>query len=104
MPKSAGAAEGEGYVMTLVNHLDVLRNDILIFDALDLAKGPIGACHLPLHIGIGLHGNFVDEADMACWRSARQAKGDIASARPASEPLPWQRELIAKSVAQESSR
>ncbi|TLS22845.1 uncharacterized protein PpBr36_06146 [Pyricularia pennisetigena] len=105
VPRSHDAAEGEGYVMALVNHLDVLRNDIFIFDALDLAKGPIGACHLPLHIGIGLHGNFVDEADMACWRSAREANGDIAPARPASEPLPWQRELIVQNCCKrESSR
>jgi carotenoid cleavage dioxygenase len=31
--------EGDGYLMCLLNHLDVLRNDILIFDALHLAKG-----------------------------------------------------------------
>jgi carotenoid cleavage dioxygenase len=85
--------EGDGYVLALLNHLDVLRNDILIFDAMNLSKGPIAAIHLPLKLRLGLHGNFVDQREIEAWQNRRSEAGDVGPARAAKEPLPWQSKL-----------
>ena len=39
--------EGNGYVIALLNRLDVLRSDLLIFGAKKLAQGPLATIHLP---------------------------------------------------------
>ncbi|RDL42445.1 Uncharacterized protein BP5553_02424 [Venustampulla echinocandica] len=82
--------EGDGYLIALLNHLDVVRNDILIFDALHLAKGPIAAIHLPFKLRLGLHGNFVDQRDIENWEELRKAGGELGPVKPAEKPLPWQ--------------
>ncbi|KAL2424190.1 Resveratrol cleavage oxygenase 1 [Exophiala dermatitidis] len=89
IPKENGN-EGEGYIIALLNHLDVLRNDIVIFDALHVAKGPLAVIHLPFKLRLGLHGNFVDQRDIAEWQRRRSETGDVGPAQPAREPLPWQ--------------
>ena len=67
---SEGGREGEGYIIALLNHLDVLRNDIVILDAQNLKNGPIATIHLPLKLKLGLHGNFVDQRDIEECKSA----------------------------------
>jgi carotenoid cleavage dioxygenase-like enzyme len=63
IPKDT-AIEGDGYIIALLNHLDVLRNDICIFDAREVAKGPLAVIQLPFKLRLGLHGNFVDHKDI----------------------------------------
>jgi len=89
IPKDGGG-EGEGYIIALLNQLDVLRNDIVILDALNVAKGPLAVIHLPFKLRLGLHGNFVDERDIIEWQRRRSESGDVGPAQPAKEPLPWQ--------------
>jgi carotenoid cleavage dioxygenase-like enzyme len=86
-----GGGEGEGYLIALVNHLDVLRNDIMIFDALNLAAGPVATIHLPFKLRLGVHGNFVDHRDIREWQERRKDGGELGPLRPAKEPLPWQK-------------
>ncbi|KAH8904760.1 carotenoid oxygenase [Coniochaeta sp. PMI_546] len=94
IPKTDGA-EGEGYLIALLNHLDVLRNDVVIFDAQNMAAGPVATIHLPLKLKLGLHGNFVDHRDIEAWQKRRDANtGDVGPVRPATEPLPWQKALL----------
>jgi carotenoid cleavage dioxygenase len=91
----SGAEEGDGYLIALLNHLDVLRNDVVIFDAQDLAAGPVATIHLPLKLKLGLHGNFVDHRDIEEWQRRRAADGgDVGPVKPATEPLPWQKALL----------
>ncbi|KAK3365409.1 carotenoid oxygenase [Podospora didyma] len=90
IPRSGGA-EGEGYLIALLNHLDQLRNDVVIFDALHLAKGPLAVIHLPLKLKLGLHGNFVDHRDIDAWRERRAEGGDVGPVQTAKEMLPWQK-------------
>lgn len=90
IPKDDGG-EGEGYLIALVNHLDVLRNDVAIFDAQHLANGPLAVLHLPLKLKLGLHGNFVDHRDIEAWQRRRDASGDVGPVQVATEPLPWQK-------------
>ena len=92
IPKD-GAGEGEGYLIALLNHLDVLRNDVVIFDAQRLSAGPLATIHLPLQLKLGLHGNFVDHRDIEAWQKRRAAGGEIGPVEPAKEPLPWQKAL-----------
>jgi carotenoid cleavage dioxygenase-like enzyme len=89
IPKEGGG-EGEGYIIALLNHLDLLRNDIVIMDALNVAKGPIAVIHLPFKLKLGLHGNFVDQRDIEEWQKRRSVSGDLGPAQAAKDPLPWQ--------------
>ncbi|TKA78910.1 hypothetical protein B0A55_03918 [Friedmanniomyces simplex] len=77
-------------LIALVNQLDVLRNDIMIFDALHLSAGPVATIRLPFKLKLGLHGNFVDHADIAEWEALRRRAGGIGPVKPAERPLPWQ--------------
>ena len=92
IPKPNGG-EGEGWLIALINRLEVLRNDIGIWDAQNLASGPVATIHLPFKLKMGLHGNFVDHADIEEWNRRRSKTGDIGPLRTAQEPLPWQLDL-----------
>ena len=94
IPKVGSKKEGEGYLMALLNHLDVLRNDIVIFDAQNLAQGPIAAIHLPVKLRLGLHGNFVDQKELDEWKERRKVGGSVGPVQPAKEPLPWQKKIM----------
>lgn len=98
IPKDNGG-EGEGYLIALLNHLDVLRNDVVIFDAQNLTQGPLATLHLPLKLKLGLHGNFVDHRDIEAWQKRRDAgAGDVGPVKIATEPLPWQKERTTNGV------
>lgn len=91
IPKENGS-EGEGWLIALLNHLDVLRNDVVILDALNIAAGPIATIHLPLKLRLGLHGNFVDQREVEAWQARRAPGGDVGPVEPAKETLKWQLE------------
>jgi carotenoid cleavage dioxygenase len=61
-PKSAHAAEGEGYLLGVAWHLDQnLRADLLILDAEHVEEGPIATVHLPTQASPQIHGWWVRE-------------------------------------------
>lgn len=93
VPKAGSTAEGEGYLVALLNHLDVLRNDILIFDAQNLAQGPLAVIHLPVKLRLGLHGNFIEQRDIDEWAEKRREGGEVGPAKPAKDMLPWQKKM-----------
>lgn len=90
IPKVGSDVEGEGYLIALLNHLDTLRNDMVIFDALNLKQGPLAVIHLPLKLKLGLHGNFVDHRDIEAWQARRREGGDLGPVKVAEGMLPWQ--------------
>jgi carotenoid cleavage dioxygenase-like enzyme len=59
-PRSPDADEGDGWITAVVYRAGEDRSDLLVFDALDIAKGPIGAAHLPQRVPFGFHGNWVN--------------------------------------------
>ncbi|WP_037821295.1 carotenoid oxygenase family protein, partial [Streptomyces sp. NRRL B-3229] len=59
VPKSADAAEGEGYLLSLVGRRDQNRHDLAILDALDIAAGPIATVKIPFRLRYGFHGTWV---------------------------------------------
>lgn len=93
VPKAGSTTEGEGYLIALLNHLDVLRNDILIFDAQNLAQGPLAAIHLPVKLRLGLHGNFVEQKELDDWAERRKQGGEVGPAVPAKDMLLWQKKM-----------
>ncbi|KAB5546805.1 putative carotenoid cleavage dioxygenase [Coniochaeta sp. 2T2.1] len=88
IPRAGSTAEADGYLIGLLNHLDELRNDVCIFDARHIAKGPVAVIHLPFKLRLGLHGNFVAQSDITEWRLKRET--ELGPVKPAVEPLPWQ--------------
>lgn len=96
IPRAGSTLEGDGYIIALLNHLDTLRNDVCIFDAQNIAQGPIAVLHLPFKLRLGLHGNFIDAREVEEWEKKRS--GDLGPIRPAREPLPWQEANISMPI------
>lgn len=93
VPSSTDAPEGDGYVLTIVNRIAELRQDLAILKAGNIAAGPMAIVHLPLRSRMGFHGNFVDYSDIKEFKDRRGTGGDIGPAKPATELLPWQKRL-----------
>jgi len=64
VPRSASAAEGDGYIIALVDNLVTNYSDLVVLDALRLAEGPIARAKLPLRLRSGLHGNWADASKL----------------------------------------
>jgi carotenoid cleavage dioxygenase len=64
MAPRAGSSRGEddGYLVTFVTDMNDDRSSCLVFDAQDVASGPIARAHLPERIASGTH---------SCWAPAR---------------------------------
>lgn len=60
-PRSATAPEGDGWITAVVWRASENRSDFLVFDALDIAKGPIAVAELPRRVPFGFHGNWVSD-------------------------------------------
>ena len=58
-PRSPDAPEGDGWLTAVVYRAAEDRSDFVVFDALDVAKGPIGMAHMPRRVPFGFHGNWV---------------------------------------------
>ncbi len=58
-PRSANAAEGDGWVTAVVWRAAENRSDLLVFEAQAIAKGPIAVAELPRRVPFGFHGNWV---------------------------------------------
>lgn len=63
IPKSATAAEGEGYIIQVATRVKEMRTDVFLLDALRIAEGPIATIRLPLRLRPGYHGSWAS-ADM----------------------------------------
>ena len=57
-PKLGSTGEGDGYAMTLVRPPNSSRTELVIFDAQDLAAGPLARAIVPYGIPSGFHCNF----------------------------------------------
>ena len=59
VPKSADAAEDEGWVMAYVHDSNRNAADVVIIDAQDFTAPPLATIHLPVRVPFGFHGNWV---------------------------------------------
>ncbi|WP_165966666.1 carotenoid oxygenase family protein [Actinomadura sp. 7K507] len=60
VPREPGAAEGDGWLMTLAYDPDAHRSRLIILDARDVESEPLAVAHLRHHIPMGFHGSFTD--------------------------------------------
>jgi carotenoid cleavage dioxygenase len=65
VPRSERAAEGDGYVIGVVNRWLEGRNDLLVLDAQHLDEGPLAIVRMPTRIHPQIHGWWVPAATRA---------------------------------------
>jgi carotenoid cleavage dioxygenase len=57
-PRSADAGEHDGFLITTVYRGAENRSDCVVFEAADVARGPIASAALPTRAPFGFHGNW----------------------------------------------
>ena len=68
VPRGPGAAEGDGYLLVLVNRLSQLRSDLAILDAQRLSDGPVALVRMPTRVRATFHGMWVPQETLATGR------------------------------------
>ncbi|KAG7410280.1 Lignostilbene-alpha,beta-dioxygenase isozyme I [Fusarium oxysporum f. sp. raphani] len=63
VPRSATAEEGDGYVIGLLNNYDEMCSELVVLDSRNFSE-PVALVKLPIRLRQGLHGNWVDAADV----------------------------------------
>ncbi len=58
IPRNPAAAEGDGWVIAVVYRAAEDRSDFTVFDAQEIAAGPIATAKLPRRVPFGFHGNW----------------------------------------------
>jgi carotenoid cleavage dioxygenase len=58
VPRSENAAEGDGWILSVAYRAAERTSDLAVFEATDLAKGPIALAHLSSRVPAGFHGNW----------------------------------------------
>lgn len=59
VPRTADAAEDDGWFLTLVHDRAEHRSELVVLDAAALGDGPVARVHLPLAVPLGFHGNWI---------------------------------------------
>jgi carotenoid cleavage dioxygenase len=59
VPRSAAAAEGDGYVLCCVYEITTNTSALCVFDAQNIAAGPIGRAHVSHRVPVSFHGTWV---------------------------------------------
>jgi carotenoid cleavage dioxygenase len=59
VPRSEGAAEDDGWLLSLVHDADSGRGELVVLPAADPADGPVARVLLPNRVPLGFHGNWV---------------------------------------------
>jgi carotenoid cleavage dioxygenase-like enzyme len=60
IPRGADAAEGDGYLVAVLDDVVTNYSDLAIFDAQRIAEGPFARAKLPFRLRPALHGNWAD--------------------------------------------
>jgi carotenoid cleavage dioxygenase len=58
VPRAPNSAEGDGFLLAVVYRGETDTSDLVVFDAQDVARGPIGTASLPRRVPFGFHGNW----------------------------------------------
>ena len=61
VPRSADAAESDGWVLTLRYDRELDRSDLVLLDASDFGSDPVAVVQLPRRVPIGLHGSWMPD-------------------------------------------
>jgi carotenoid cleavage dioxygenase len=63
VPAADGAAENEGWLLTITTRHDGSASQLLVLDATDVAGPPVAAVRLPRGVPAGFHGSWIPDAD-----------------------------------------
>jgi carotenoid cleavage dioxygenase-like enzyme len=58
VPRSADAADGDGWLLAVVYRGAEDRSDFVVYDAQDVTAGPIATAKVPRRVPFGFHGNW----------------------------------------------
>lgn len=58
VPRAVDAVEGDGWLLAVAWRDQERRSDLLVFDAMDLAAGPVAVARLPHRVPFGFHGTW----------------------------------------------
>ncbi|HWA30283.1 MAG TPA: carotenoid oxygenase family protein, partial [Rhizomicrobium sp.] len=58
VPRATDAPEGDGWLVATLYRPSTDKSSFVVFDAQDVAKGPIGEALLPRRVPFGFHGNW----------------------------------------------
>ncbi len=58
MPRHDTADEGDGWLLSVVYRGEEGRSDLAVFEATDIARGPVALAHLSSRVPAGFHGNW----------------------------------------------
>jgi len=61
------AAEGDGYLIALLNRPLERRSELVIVESLNLAAGPVARISLPLRMRLGIHATWIDGSLVPEW-------------------------------------
>jgi carotenoid cleavage dioxygenase len=61
VPRSADAAEDDGWVLTTVYDATTGRSDVVIVHAQDFTGAPVATIHLPARVPFGFHGSWIPD-------------------------------------------
>ncbi|MEE4454347.1 carotenoid oxygenase family protein [Novosphingobium resinovorum] len=67
VPRGPDAAEGDGFLIALLNRPLERRSELVILNSLDLPAGPIARLNLPLRMRLGIHATWIDGANVPEW-------------------------------------
>jgi carotenoid cleavage dioxygenase len=59
VPRSADAAEGDGWVLALRYDRELDRSDLVVLDASEFGGDPVAVVQLPRRVPVGFHGSWV---------------------------------------------
>lgn len=59
VPRTATAAEGQGYLLVVVYRARELRSDLVVLDAENITHGPLAVAQLQTRVPFGFHGNWM---------------------------------------------
>jgi carotenoid cleavage dioxygenase-like enzyme len=60
VPRAPGAPEGDGWIVQAATDSETLLTELYLFNATDIASGPIATVKTPLHLKPAYHGNWYD--------------------------------------------
>ena len=63
IPRSPDSPEGDGYIIVLVNNYEDMSSELVIIDTKDF-ENYVALIKLPIRLRMGIHGNWVDDADV----------------------------------------
>jgi carotenoid cleavage dioxygenase len=58
VPRTADAAEGDGWLLAVAYRGATDRGELMVFEAGDIAAGPMATAEVPRRVPFGFHGNW----------------------------------------------